>query len=68
MFSAIPKFAQWPGWVQTLVVAPHAILGFIMTWLWWPEKPQEWRRFGILAAYLLMFLFVMLFVSDFDAK
>jgi len=66
MLSAIPKFSQWPGWVQTLVIAPHAILGFIMTWLWWPKTARDRRRFGILAAYLLAFLLVMLFV--FDAK
>ncbi len=47
MLSAIPKFAQWPGWVQTLVIAPHAILGFIMTWLWWPKH----RAIGADSAY-----------------
>lgn len=58
----ITKFADWPGWLQTLVVAPHAILGFICTWLWWPKSKQGWRKFGFVAAYLMLFLLVMHFI------
>jgi hypothetical protein len=56
------KFADWPHWLQVAVIAPHAILGFVMTWLWWPKSPENRKRFGILAGYLLLFYLVMRFV------
>jgi hypothetical protein len=56
------KFADWPGWMQTTVILPHALLGFAMFWLWWPKSSRSWRWFGILAAYLLAFYLVMHFV------
>ena len=58
----MPTFAEWPTWLQTLVLLPHAVLGFVMTIVWWPKSGQGWRRFGILAAYLLVFYLVMHFV------
>jgi len=56
------KFSDWPGWLQTLVVLPHAILGFVATLLWWPKSKEGWRKFGFVAAYLLVFYLVMRFV------
>jgi hypothetical protein len=56
------RFADWPGWVQALVVLPHAILGFAATWLWWPKTKKGWLRFGLVAAYLLLFFLVMRYV------
>src|ERR1700760_4899491 len=55
----ITPYANWPGWVQTLVVAPHAILGWVATWLWWPKTDQGWRKLGFVAAYLVVFALVM---------
>lgn len=49
----MPKFADWPVWLQYLVVIPHSILGFCAFWLWWPKSDREWRKFGFVAAYLL---------------
>ena len=58
----MPKFSDWPVWLQMLVVVPHAIIGMIATLLWWPKSTKEWRRFGIVAAYLLMFYLIMRYV------
>jgi hypothetical protein len=56
------KYADWPHWVQAFVIVPHALLGFVMTWLWWPKTGKGWLRFGILGAYLLVFYLIMHFV------
>jgi len=56
------KFSEWPHWLQLAVIIPHGLLGFVMTLLWWPRSPENRRRFGILAAYLLVFYLVMRFV------
>jgi CHASE2 domain-containing sensor protein len=58
----VTKFSDWPSWLQFLVVFPNALLGFIMTWVWWPKSGKSFVRFGILAAYLLAFYLVMHFV------
>ncbi|MCU1283747.1 MAG: hypothetical protein JWO13_97 [Acidobacteriales bacterium] len=58
----MPKFSDWPEWLQVAVLFPHAMLGFVATWLWWPKTDKEWSRFGLVAAYLLVFFLVMHFV------
>lgn len=45
-----------------LVLLPHGVLAYVMVWLWWPKDNKGWKRFGILAAYLLLFYLVMHFV------
>lgn len=62
----LPKFSEWPHWVQVAVILPHALLGFVATWLWWPKTDAAWRKFGFVAAYLLVFFLVMRYV--FEAK
>lgn len=62
IYGVITPFSKWPGWLQTLVIAPNALLGFVATWLWWPKSKKEWNRFGIVAAYLIVFYLVMRFV------
>lgn len=61
----IPKFAQWPGWVQLVVVGPHAALGAILLYFWWPRDRRGWRRFSIAFGYLLVFYAILYFVFDF---
>jgi len=56
------KFPDWPLWLQILVLVPHGVLGWVMFWLWWPKDNKGWKRFGILAAYLVLFYLVMHFV------
>ena len=56
------KFSEWPRWVQFVVVFPHVLIGFLMFWVWWPKSDGERRRFGILAAYLVIFYLMMRFV------
>jgi hypothetical protein len=63
----VPQFDQWPGWVQTIVILPNAILGYIATWLWWPKSERGRKKFGFVAAYLLLFLLAMHFVSSCSA-
>jgi len=58
----MPRFADWPKWLQFLIVFPHALLGFLAFWLWWPKSNKEWRKFGLVAAYLFTFYLVMHFV------
>jgi CHASE2 domain-containing sensor protein len=63
--TVIEQFSDWPKWVQYLVLIPHGILGFVATWLWWPKSDQSWQKFGLVAAYLLVFLLVMRYVFHF---
>jgi len=56
------RFSDWPVWLQALVVVPHGLLGFVAFWLWWPKSDKEWRKFGLVAAYLLAFYLIMHFV------
>jgi hypothetical protein len=58
------KFSDWPTWLQYLVLAPHGALAAIACWLWWPKSEKEWGRFGLVAAYLVAFYFVMRFGFD----
>jgi hypothetical protein len=55
------KFSDWPQWLQVLVVAPTAVLLTVML-CWWPKDAKGWKRFWIMAAYLLLFYLVMHFV------
>ena len=59
------RISEWSTWLQYVVLLPHAVLGFVMTWLWWPRSPENTRRFAILAAYLLVFYLVMRVVVGF---
>jgi CHASE2 domain-containing sensor protein len=65
MILVIPKFAEWPQWLQWLVIAPNGLLLGIATWLWWPKDERGWRRFGVVLAYLVVFYLVMIYVFDF---
>jgi hypothetical protein len=56
------KFSNWPGWLQALVMIPHVILGFVATWLWWPNSTQGRMKFGLVAGYLFLFFLVMRYV------
>jgi len=56
------KCSEWPQWLQILIFLPHGILGFVAFWLWWPKTDKGWRKFGIVAGYLLVFYLVMRFV------
>lgn len=55
----IPKFSDWPNWLQVAVMLPHALLRSLATWFWWPKTDEARRKFGFVAAYLLMFLPIM---------
>jgi hypothetical protein len=60
----IIPFAQWPNWLQVVVLVPHGLFGFIATWFWWPRSEKGWKRFGIVAAYLFVFFLVMRFAFN----
>jgi len=51
-----------PQWLQILIILPHGLLGFVDFWFWWQKTVDERRKFGIVAAYLLVFYLVMRFV------
>ena len=61
----MPKVADWPMWLPVLILGPHALLAGILLWAWRPKSDKEWRRFGILAAYQVLFWTVMYFVFGF---
>jgi hypothetical protein len=63
--SVLTPVSQWPSGVQILVFGPHAVLMGIVTWVWWPKTDKEWKRFGWVFAYLLVFYLVMYFVFGF---
>lgn len=56
------RFADWPQWLQAIVIVPHVILGFVATWFWWPKSNAGWLKFGLVAGYLLVFFLVMHYV------
>jgi len=62
---SLPKVDDWPFWLQFLVFGPHAILAGVLLWVWWPKSDKEWRKFGILLAYLISFYALMDFVFGF---
>jgi hypothetical protein len=62
------RFSDWPTWLQALVLVPHGILGSLAFWLWWPKSDKEWRKFGFVSAYLIVFYLVMRFVFHMDLK
>lgn len=55
-------YSQWPQWVQAVVVIPHVLLAMAATLLWWPKTKRNFRRFTIVALYLLVFFVVMHYV------
>jgi CHASE2 domain-containing sensor protein len=61
----ITPFSTWPQWLQILVIAPNGLLAGVACWLWWPKSHREWRKFGIVLAYLIIFYSVMYFVFGF---
>jgi len=62
---AMPRYSDWPLWLQVLVVAPHGLLLSAALWLWWPMSEKDRKKFGIVLAYLLLFVAVMHFVFHF---
>lgn len=58
------KFAEWPVWLQVLVLLPHGVLGWVAFWLWWPKSKKEWRKFGFVAGYLFVVFLVLRYVFD----
>jgi hypothetical protein len=61
----ISPVSEWPIWLVIVVFAPHAILMGILTWVWLPKTNKDWRRFGIVFAYLVVFYLVMYYVFHF---
>jgi len=58
----VTNFSTWPEWLKVLVLVPHGLLASVACWLWWPKSEKGWRRFGFVAAYLLVFYVVMRYV------
>jgi len=54
-------FSQWPVWLQYVVLVPHGLLASFSFWLWWPKSDKGWNKFGLVAAYLILFYLVMHF-------
>ncbi len=44
----MPKYSEWPQWLQLLVMVPHGILLCVLAWLWWPRS-DEGRRTAVFA-------------------
>jgi CHASE2 domain-containing sensor protein len=59
------KVSEWPMWLQWLILVPNGLLASVMCWVWWPKSDREWRRFGILAAYLIAFYSTLYLVFGF---
>ena len=58
----VPLFSTWPTWLQYAVMIPHGLLASFAMWLWWPKTDEGWRKFGFVAAYLLLYALVMHYV------
>lgn len=58
----IVPYSDWPGWLQVLIMAPNALLAGYTCWAWWPKSSREWRKFGFVLAYLVVFFSAMVFV------
>jgi len=57
----LTPYSHWPDWLKFIIIAPNGLLASISCWLWWPKSDQEWRKFGFVAAYLIIFALVMHF-------
>jgi hypothetical protein len=53
------KFADWPTWLQALVVTPHASWVSLPKWLR-PKADQARRSFVVVAAHLLVFYLILM--------
>jgi len=53
--------SHWPNWVQMAFLLPNVLLGYWVTYLWWPKSSGSWRRYCFVTAYLLLFYLVMYF-------
>ena len=52
----MPRYSDWPLWLQVLVVPPYGLLLSAALWLWWPKSDKDRKTFGIVIAYLLFFV------------
>jgi len=59
------EYANWPLWLQALVVAPNGLLASAALWLWWPDTSKDWRKVSLVVAYLVSFYLFMQFVFHF---
>jgi hypothetical protein len=58
----MPRYSDWPVWLQMLVMFPHGVLVFVLAYLWFPRS-DEGRRLGLfLLLYLVAFCLVMHYV------
>jgi len=62
----ITPYAQWPKWLQILVLGPNILLALVWVWLTLFKKDEELQRLGfgfkrmaIFFAYLAAFYLVM---------
>jgi hypothetical protein len=62
----MPKYSDWPEWLQVLVIVPHGVLLFVATWLWWPKSNEGWRWFIYVLGYLMVFYLVMRYAFGFS--
>ena len=63
--GVITPYSAWPYWLQLIIVGPNAVLSGFLLWAWWPKSNREWRKFGFVFAYTLIFWSVMVFVFHF---
>ena len=63
--DVIIPYSDWPRWLQALIFASNALLAGFACWLWWPKSNREWRKFGFVLVYLVVFYSVMIFVFHF---
>jgi hypothetical protein len=54
------KLQTWPRWLQIVVMIPHAALIAVLLWVWWPKTSREWRWFGALLAYAVVFYLIFI--------
>jgi len=52
------KVANWPFWLQMLVLLPHGVLLLVLVWFWWPKSGRDLLRWFACFVYLLVFYFV----------
>ena len=62
MVLVIVPFADWPRWLQILVMLPNCILSYFVLYVWWPKTKKEWRKLEIALAYMIVNLLVLIFV------
>jgi hypothetical protein len=60
--AGMTKYADWPGWLKFVVLAPNGALLWFIAYPWFPKTKRQWIWTGVAIAYLAAFFSIMHYV------